>query len=247
MKLKDKVAFVTGAAQGIGKAIALALASEGAHIVVTDVNLELAAKTAEEIKALGVKSQAFKLNVADFAECDRVAKEAFQAFNCIDILVNNAGITRDGLFLRMKPEDWKLVLDINLGGIFNCSKAIVPLMLKARYGRIINIASIVGQMGNAGQANYAASKAGAIGLTKTLAREVASRSITVNAIAPGFIDTDMTKKLPEEVKKKMLEQIPLGKLGLPEDIAKAVLFLSSDDAAYITGQVLAVNGGMLMV
>lgn len=247
MKLKDKVAFVTGAAQGIGKAIALALASEGAHIVVTDVNLELATKTAEEIKALGVKSQALKLNVADFNECDLIAKEAFQAFGRIDILVNNAGITRDGLFLRMKPEDWKLVLDINLGGIFNCSKAIVPLMLKARYGRIVNIASIVGQMGNAGQANYAASKAGAIGLTKTLAREVASRNITVNAIAPGFIDTDMTKKLPEEVKKKMLEQIPLGKLGLPEDIARAVLFLSSDDAAYITGQVLAVNGGMLMV
>jgi len=246
MQLKDKNALVTGAAQGIGRAIALALAGAGANIVVSDINLELATQTAEEIKKLGVKAVPMKMNVADLAEAEAGAKKIKEELGSIDVLVNNAGITKDTLFMRMKKEDWDLVLNINLSGVFNLCKAVVPIMMKQRSGKIINIASIVGEMGNAGQANYAASKAGVIGLTKTLAREIASRGITVNAVAPGFIQTAMTDKIPEDVKQKMMAQIPLAKLGQPEDVANTCLFLASSSADYITGQVINVNGGMLM-
>ena len=213
MRLKDKVAFVTGAAQGIGKEIALALAKEGANIVISDINKELAEKTAEGVRALGVKTLVTGTNVSVFEEVGRSIDEAVKTFGQIDILVNNAGITRDALLIRMKEEDWNLVLDVNLKGTFNCIKAITPLMMKKRYGKIINIASIVAEIGNAGQANYSASKGGVIALTKTVARELAGRGIRANAIAPGFIDTEMTRKLSEEVKAKLKEQIPLGKLG----------------------------------
>lgn len=246
MKLKDKVAFVTGSAQGIGKSVAVALAKEGANIVVSDINLELATQTAKEIEALGVKALALKTNVADEDDVEKSVAEISKVFGRIDILVNNAGITKDGLLIRMKKEDWAAVLAVNLTGVFNCTKAVSTLMMKQRYGKIVSIASIVGQMGNAGQANYAASKGGVIAFTKTVAKELASRNVTANAIAPGFIQTAMTDKLSDDVKKKMTEQIPLGKLGTPEDIAKAVLFLVGPDADYITGQVLAVNGGMYM-
>jgi 3-oxoacyl-[acyl-carrier protein] reductase len=246
MKLKDKVAFVTGSAQGIGKSVAIALAKEGANIVVSDINLELAIQTAKEIEALGVKTLALKTNVADAADVEKSVAEIAKVFGRIDILVNNAGITKDGLLIRMKNEDWAAVLAVNLTGVFNCTKAVSALMMKQRYGKIVSIASIVGQMGNAGQANYAASKGGVIAFTKTVAKELASRNVTANAIAPGFIQTAMTDKLPDEVKQKMMEQIPLGKLGTPEDIANAVLFLAGPEADYITGQVLAVNGGMYM-
>jgi len=246
MKLKDKVALVTGAAQGIGKAIAAALAKEGANVVISDINLELASQTAKEIEALGVKAMAFRTNVADLADVEKTIEETIKTLGRIDILVNNAGITKDNLLIRMKKEDWDAVLAVNLSGVFNCTKAISPLMMKQRYGKIINIASIVGQMGNFGQANYAASKGGVIAFTKTVARELASRNVTVNAIAPGFIQTAMTDKIPEDIKKKMLEQIPLGKLGQPEDVAAAVVFLASAQADYITGQVINVNGGMYM-
>jgi 3-oxoacyl-[acyl-carrier protein] reductase len=246
MKLKDKVAFVTGSAQGIGKSVAVALAKAGANIVVSDINLELAAQTAKEIEALGVKTLAIKTNVADAADVDKSVAEISRVFGRIDILVNNAGITKDGLLIRMKKDDWDAVIGVNLTGVFNCTKAVSTLMMKQRYGKIVSIASIVGQMGNAGQANYAASKGGVIAFTKTVAKELASRNVTANAIAPGFIRTAMTDKLTDDVKNKMMEQIPLGKLGTPEDIASAVLFLVGPDADYITGQVLAVNGGMYM-
>ena len=245
-KLEGKVALITGAAQGIGKSIALLFAQEGATVIVSDINLEQATATAAEIGKLGGKAVPAKNNVADPVDVDSKVKELIAQFGKIDILVNNAGITRDTLFIRMKKEDWDAVLNINLSGVFNLCKAIAPLMMKQRSGKIVNIASIVGEMGNAGQANYSASKAGVIGLTKTLARELAPRGITVNAIAPGFIQTAMTDKIPAEIKQKMLEQIPLSRLGQPEDIAQAVLFLASGSADYITGQVINVNGGMLM-
>lgn len=246
MKLKDKVALVTGAAQGIGKAIAQALAKEGANIIVSDINLEQATNTADEIMGMGVKAIPLKMNVAELPEVESEVKKALGEMGKIDILVNNAGITKDNLLFRMKKEEWDAVLSVNLTGVFNLCKVVSRLMMKQRSGRIINIASIVGEMGNAGQANYSASKAGVIGLTKTLARELAPRGITVNAIAPGFIQTAMTDNIPEEIKKKMLEQIPLGKLGQPEDVAAAALFLASSQADYITGQVIRVNGGMYM-
>lgn len=245
-KLKDKVAFVTGAAQGIGKAIAIAFAKEGANVIISDINFELAAQTAKEVGALGVKALAIKTNVADLADVEKSVEESVKTFGRIDILVNNAGITKDNLLIRMKKEDWDAVIGVNLSGVFNCTKAISSLMMKQRCGKIINIASIVGQMGNFGQANYAASKGGVIAFTKTVARELASRNVTANAVAPGFIQTAMTDKLSEDVKNKMLEQVPLGKLGQPEDVANAVLFLAGPDSDYITGQVIAVNGGMYM-
>ena len=246
MTLSGKTALVTGAAQGIGRDIALGLASDGADVAICDVNLEAAQATAADIEAKGRKSLAVKANVASSQDVNAMVEQVVQKFGRIDILVNNAGITRDGLILRMKDEDWDLVLSINLKGAFLCTKASLKHMTKQRSGTIINIASIVGAMGNPGQANYVASKAGLIGMTKTIAREYANRSITANAVAPGFIDTAMTQTLAETVRQELAKQIPLGRLGSSEDVANAVRFLASPAAAYITGQVIHVNGGMYM-
>ncbi len=246
MSLNGKIALVTGAAQGIGRDIALALATDGADVAICDVNLEAAQKTAADIEALGKKSLALKANVAASADVIAMVDQVVEKFGRIDILVNNAGITRDGLILRMKDEDWDLVLSINLKGAFLCTKSALKYMTKQRGGTIINIASIVGAMGNAGQANYVASKAGLIGLTKTIAREYANRGITANAVAPGFIETAMTQALSETVRTELAKQIPLGKLGTPADVANAVRFLASPWASYISGQVIHVNGGMYM-
>lgn len=247
MKLKDKVAVVTGGAQGIGYAIAQALAGEGANLVLCDVDeakvQESAAKLAQE---KGVQAIGLKANVTVFDECENLIQKALDKFQRIDVLVNNAGITKDNLVMRMSDAEWDAVLAVNLKGAFNCTKAVVRPMFKARAGRIVNICSVVGQMGNAGQANYSASKGGLIAMSKSCSREFASRNVLVNAVAPGFIRTRMTDVLSEDVKKKLSEQIPLVRLGEPEDVAKAVLFLSTDDSSYITGQVLAVNGGMYM-
>ncbi len=246
MKLEGKKALVTGAAQGIGKTIALLFAREGADVAVSDVNLDRARETAGEIEALGRKSSAIEGNVADFNSCDELIAKTIEDLGGLDILVNNAGITRDTLILRMKEEDWDAVIGVNLKGTFNCTKAAVKYMSKQRTGKIVNIASIVGLMGNAGQANYSASKAGVIGLTKTTAREFASRGITANAVAPGFIATAMTDAIPEKAKNELIGQIPMGRLGTADDVAEAVLFLSSAASDYITGQVVSVNGGMYM-
>lgn len=246
MNLSGKVALVTGASRGIGKAIALKLALEGADVVVTATSLERAQKTADEISALGRKSLAVKVDVANSTEVAALFAQTAEVFGKLDILVNNAGITRDGLLMRMKDADWDAVLDTNLKGAFVCAREAVKLMGKAKGGSIVNISSVVGEMGNAGQANYCASKAGLIGLTKAVAREYAKRNITVNAIAPGFIETDMTDVLSAAVKDDLLKQIPAGRFGKPEDIANAVFFLTSEMGAYVTGQVLSVNGGMYM-
>jgi 3-oxoacyl-[acyl-carrier protein] reductase len=246
MELKDKVALVTGGAQGIGRTISEELARAGAHVVLGDVNLEGAQATAEAINISGGSASAVKIDVSNATEVREVFDFIIKDKKPVDILVNNAGITRDGLMVRMKESDWDLVLDINLKGSFLCSQQAAKQMMKQKSGAIVNIASIVGVMGNFGQANYSASKAGVIGLTKTLAREVASRGIRVNAIAPGFIDTEMTRVLDEEVRQKLIEQIPLARLGLPEDVARCVNFLVSDKSSYITGQVINLNGGMLM-
>ena len=246
MELKDKVAFVTGGAQGIGRTISEELARAGAHVVLGDVNLEGAQATAEAINISGGSASAVKIDVSNATEVREVFDFIIKDKKPVDILINNAGITRDGLMVRMKESDWDLVLDINLKGSFLCSQQAAKQMMKQKSGAIVNIASIVGEMGNFGQANYSASKAGVIGLTKTLAREVASRGIRVNAIAPGFIDTEMTRVLDEEVRQKLIEQIPLARLGLPEDVARCVNFLVSDKSSYITGQVINLNGGMLM-
>ncbi len=246
MNLQGRLALVTGAAQGIGRAIALALAEVGADVAGGDVNLEGMEKTAKEIEALGRKALAVRLDVSDPASVKDAVAKVLEAFQKIDILVNNAGITKDNLIMRMKREDWDRVLSINLNGAFHCIQAVLPGMVKQRSGRIINIASVVAQAGNAGQANYIASKAGLIGLTKAVASEVGSRTITVNAVAPGFIATAMTENLPEPVKQRMMSLIPLGRMGSDRDIASAVRFLASDEASYITGHVLNVNGGMYM-
>ena len=245
--LADKVAIVTGAAQGIGRAIAETLARHGADIVVADMDPGRAEEAAAAVTQLGRRALTVKVNVANWDEVKGMADRVVREWGKVDILVNNAGITRDGLLLRMREEDWNLVLQVNLTGTFYCTKAVLMPMTKQRYGRIVNIASIVGVMGNVGQANYAASKGAVIGFTKTAAREYASRNVTVNAVAPGFIDTPMTQGLSPEVKDQLQKQIPLGRLGQPADIAEAVRFLVSDEAGYITGQVLHVNGGMLMV
>jgi 3-oxoacyl-[acyl-carrier protein] reductase len=247
MSLQGKTAIVTGAAQGIGRAIAENLAQAGADIAVADLDPERSLETVGAIEKLGRKALNLKVNVADTNDTKAMVEQVIKAWGKIDILVNNAGITRDGLLLRMKEEDWNLVLQINLNGTFHCTKAVLQPMTKQRYGRIVNIASIVGVIGNAGQANYSASKAAVIGFTKTVGREYASRNVTVNAVAPGFIDTAMTHGLPTDVKDTLLKQIPLGRLGTPGDVAGAVRFLVSEEAAYITGHVLHVNGGMLMV
>ncbi|MEW6086906.1 MAG: 3-oxoacyl-[acyl-carrier-protein] reductase [bacterium] len=246
MGLKDRVSIVTGGGQGIGKAISLGLAKNGAKVVVVDISQENADNMLKEIEGLGGSASAYKMDVSNFTEVSDVTNKILDKYGKIDILVNNAGITRDGLLLKMKEEDWDRVLNINLKGVFNCTKAVIRPMLKERWGRIVNIASIVGLIGNAGQANYSASKAGIIGFTKTVAREVASRNITVNAIAPGFIATEMTKVLPDNVKENLMKQIPLGRLGQVEDVAQAILFLVSEKAGYITGEVIRVDGGMAM-
>ena len=247
MRFANQVAIVTGAGRGIGHAIALRLASEGARVAVVSRTEQNALRTEEEINAKypGL-AKAYAVDVAQSAAVKKLAEQIFADFSRVDILVNNAGLTRDGLFMRMSEEDWDVVLDTNLKGAFNFIQAVIRPMLKQRSGHIINIASVAGLMGNAGQANYAASKAGLIGLTKTIAREVSSRGITCNAVAPGFITTDMTDVLPDAVKTGVIEQIPLARFGTPEDIASAVAFLASSEANYITGQTLTVDGGMVM-
>jgi 3-oxoacyl-[acyl-carrier protein] reductase len=247
MRFANQVAIVTGAGRGIGHAIALRFASEGARVAVVSRTEQNALKTAEEINAKypGL-AKAYAVDVAQSAAVKKLGEQIIADFSRVDILVNNAGLTRDGLFMRMSEEDWDMVLDTNLKGAFNFIQAIIRPMLKQRSGHIINIASVAGLMGNAGQANYAASKAGLIGLTKTIAREVASRGITCNAVAPGFITTDMTDVLPEAVKTGVVDQIPLARFGQPDDIASAVAFLASSEAKYITGQTLTVDGGMVM-
>jgi 3-oxoacyl-[acyl-carrier protein] reductase len=246
VRLKDKVALVTGGARGIGQAIALTFAKEGADIVVADVNLEIASKTALEIEGLGRKALALEMDVTNYEKVEEGINKILDKMGKVDILVNNAGITKDNLVLRMSQAEWDAVINVNLKGTFNCIKAVSRPMVKQRSGRIISIASIIGLMGNPGQANYAASKAGIIALTKTIAKELASRNINANAIAPGFIQTEMTAKLPEDIKKKMLEAIPLAKLGTPQDVANLCLFLASDESSYITGQVITIDGGMVM-
>ena len=245
--LEGKVAVVTGASRGIGRAIALSLAEAGADVVVNYAGSEAAAKdTAAAIEAMGRKALTVQANVGKTEEADLLVKTALDQFGRIDILVNNAGITRDNLIMRMKEEEFDQVIETNLKGVFNCVKAVTRPMMKQRSGRIINISSVVGVIGNPGQANYVAAKAGVIGLTKASARELASRGITVNCVAPGFIETDMTDALSEEMKGQLLSQIPLNRLGQPEHIAKAVRFLASDDAEYMTGQTIHVDGGMYM-
>jgi 3-oxoacyl-[acyl-carrier protein] reductase len=246
LKLTGKVALVTGAAQGIGRAIALLLARNGADIVVSDINLEKAEETAKEIRAIGPKATAVKVDVSNLSDVERMVEALIEKLAKIDILVNNAGITRDKLILRMTEEDWDAVLGVNLKGTFNCTKTVIRHMAKQRSGKIVNIASVVGEMGNAGQANYSASKAGVIGLTKTIAREYAQRGINVNAIAPGYIETPMTDALPEKAKEELKKLIPMERLGKPEDVAEAVFFLVCEESSYITGQVLNVNGGIYM-
>jgi len=247
MKLKGQVAVITGSAQGIGRSVAEALAAEGCSVVISDINEALAQQTANEIsEKFKVETTAVAANVAVLEQCDNLIQKSIDKFSKINILINNAGITRDNLILRMSEQEWDSVIAVNLKGVFNCIKAASRVMLKARNGKIVNIASVVGQMGNAGQANYSASKGGVIALTKTCAREFASRNINVNAVAPGFIKTAMTEKLSDEAKKNLSDQIPLGRLGEAEDIAKAVVFLCTEDSSYITGQVIAVNGGMYL-
>ena len=244
--LKDKIAIVTGAGRGIGRAIALKLAENGASVVVSDIVQETAGSVAGEIEEIGSKALPLVCDVSSLEECKKLINEAKAKFGRIDILVNNAGITKDNLLMRMSEEEWDSVLSVNLKSVFNCCKAVSRQMMKQRSGRIVNIASVVGIMGNAGQANYSASKAGVIGLTKTLAKEFASRGINVNAVAPGFIKTKMTEFLKEDARKALIDMIPLNRLGEPEDVANAVVFLSSPLSEYITGQVITVDGGMVM-
>ncbi|MEZ7577827.1 3-oxoacyl-[acyl-carrier-protein] reductase [Veillonella sp. 27098_8_77] len=247
MHLEGKVALVTGASRGIGRAVAIQLAQSGADVAVNYSGSEAAAQeTVDAILALGRKAIKIKANVANAEEVAAMVEETHKTFGHIDILVNNAGITRDGLLMRMKDEDFDAVIDINLKGVYLVTKAVSKIMMKQRAGHIINMTSVVGLMGNAGQANYAASKAGVIGFTKSCAKELASRGITVNAIAPGFIDTDMTGVLPEKVKEAMVTQIPLGRMAKAEEVAAVTTFLASDFASYITGQVINVDGGMVM-
>ena len=247
MLLENKVALITGASRGIGREVAIEMAKAGADIAINYIgDINLALEVQEQVRALGRKAVIIEADVSNAKAVEELVEKTIAEFSRIDILVNNAGITRDNLLARMKEEDWDAVLNVNLKSMFNCTKSTLKYMMKQRYGKIINISSVVGVMGNAGQANYAAAKAGAIGFTKSIAKEVASRNITVNAVAPGFIDTEMTAKLPEKVKADMIAGIPLNRLGLPLDIANAIIFLSSDNASYITGQTLHIDGGMVM-
>ena len=244
--LQNKIAIVPGAGQGIGQAIAVRLAQEGAEVAVSDINLQTAEQTASQIRQMDRRSLALKVDVANFEDVQAMVEKSTEEFGRVDILVNNAGVTKDNLLVRMTQQQWDWVISVNLKGAFNCTKAVVPLMMRNRYGRIINIASVIGLVGNAGQANYAASKAGIIGLTKSAAKELASRGITVNAVAPGYIQTEMTERLPEQAKEAFLKTIPLQRAGLPQDVAGVVVFLASEDASYITGQVINIDGGMVM-
>jgi 3-oxoacyl-[acyl-carrier protein] reductase len=246
--MHERVALITGGARGIGRAIVEKFALLGANVVIADILVELAEQTANEISQLTQsKVNVIKVNVADGKSANNMIDQTMKQFGRVDILVNNAGITRDMLILRMEEADWDAVLDVNLKGVFNCSKAAIRPMMKQRYGRIVNISSVSGQAGQAGQTNYSASKAGVIGFTKALAREVASRHITVNAVAPGFIPTSLTNDLSEVLKNSIIGATPAGRMGKPEEIAAAVVFLASEEASYITGQVLAVDGGMAMM
>lgn len=245
MRLADKVAIVTGAGRGIGKAIARKLVEEGAKVVICDIDEELAQATAQEInESFPQSAVALKVDVANGESVNQMVERTLEMFGKIDILVNNAGITRDALLLRMSEEDWDRVLNVNLKSVFLCTKAVAKHMMRQRYGRIVNISSVIALRGNVGQTNYGASKAGIIGFTKSAARELAGRNITVNAVAPGFISTEMTAKLPQEARDKMLAQIPMERAGEPEDVANVVAFLCSDEASYITGEVIRVDGGM---
>lgn len=243
---QGKVAIVTGASRGIGKSIACALAAQGAVVVCVGTNQDALDSVVAEITATGGRASSVAANIALVDDCERIISYAHEQYGSVDILVNNAGVTRDGMFLKMKDEDWDTVINTNLKGAFMTSRAVWKVMSKQRYGRIINITSIVGQMGNAGQANYCASKGGLIAMTKSNAREMAKRNVTVNAVAPGFITTAMTEGLPDKVKESLSSQIPLERFGTPEDIAHAVVFLASSASGYITGQILGVNGGMYM-
>ncbi len=246
MLVEGKIALVTGAAQGIGRAIALCLAGEGADVIISDVNEEKAREVAAEVESLGRRSLSVIVDVTDDEEIGKAVTKSLDKFNRIDILVNNAGITKDAILVRMKRSQWDDVISTNLTGVFNWMKACAKPMMKEKSGRIVNISSIIGLVGNTGQANYAASKAGILGLTKSAAKELAPWHINVNAVAPGFIATQMTEKLPEEIKKKMLSNIPLCRWGEPEEVARVVLFLVSEMSSYITGQVISVDGGMVM-
>jgi 3-oxoacyl-[acyl-carrier protein] reductase len=246
MEFQGKVSVVTGGVQGIGRAIALALARRGSDVAVMDMKEEGAAELLSEIRDLGRKSLFVRANVALLSDVESAARSVSDSLGKADILVNNAGITRDSLLVRMEEESWDSVIEVNLKGTFNCTRVFLKEMLKHRYGRIINVASVVGIMGNAGQSNYAASKAGVIGFTKSVAKEVASRGITVNAVAPGFIDTAMTQILSAQARESLMSTVPLGRMGSPEDVANAVAFLASDSASYVTGQTIHVDGGMLM-
>lgn len=246
MELAGRVAIVTGGSRGIGEAIVRLLVAKGAIAVISDIEVSAADSLAEEIRESGGKAMAIQTDVQSLKSCEAMVQATLDHFGKVDILVNNAGITRDSLLMRMSEEDWDRVISVNLKGVFNCTKAVTRPMLRARYGRIVNIASVVGVTGNAGQGNYAASKAGVIGFSKSMARELASRNINVNAVAPGFIKTKMTESLPEKAVERLVSQIPLNALGEPRDVAETVLFLCSDRARYITGQVINVDGGMVM-
>ena len=246
MLLKDKVAMITGGARGIGREIALVFAKDGSDIALCDVNAEALAVTQKELEALGRSAVTGVVDVTKSGQVEAFVQKTLDKFGKIDILVNNAGITKDGLLVRMSESDWDAVIAVNLKGAFNCTKAVSKIMMKQRDGRIVNMASIIGIVGNAGQANYAASKGGLIALTKTVAKELASRNVRANAIAPGFIQTEMTAKLPDNVKSEMLKFVPLAKFGTVQDVANLALFLASDNSSYITGQVIQVDGGMVM-